>query len=141
MEGKKILIADDSRELTGLYSALFKGLGFDVAVANNGSECLRMVKTVRPNLIILDVQMPDMDGCEVLEFLHQDEATMNIPVIILSGTVIPSNSEMRIHGVIYLSKLADFDEIIACVKEELSKQPGMVRSIYSDRAKGVQLPY
>ena len=126
METKTILLADDSIVFTGIYSARLHDAGFNVVVANNGSECLRMLKLIRPDLILLDVEMPDMDGEEVLEFLSQDNKVRDIPVLILSGIVTADNSGMQIHGITYLSKHVDPATVLACINEELAKQPGSV---------------
>jgi CheY-like chemotaxis protein len=124
MESKTILIADDSIVFTGIYGALLRAAGFSVMVANNGSECLRILKGVRPDLILLDVEMPDMDGEEVLEFLSQDSKVNDIPVIVLSGIVKADHSGMRLHGVTYLSKHVEAESVISCINEALAKKTG-----------------
>jgi CheY-like chemotaxis protein len=124
MMRKTILVADDSKAATDLYSARFKQEGITTLVAGNGTACLQVLKAIKPDLLLLDVQMPDMDGAEVMEFIMQDEGLRGIPVIVLSATVQPQHSGMMLHGITYLSKMIGIDKIVSSVKEELAKQPG-----------------
>ena len=82
---KKILLVDDDIDFVEITkSQLHKG-GFNVEVAHNGEECIEKVKKDIPDLIILDVMMPVMNGYETCEILKSDESTKNIPVILLTA--------------------------------------------------------
>jgi len=82
---KRILIVDDERHITDLLRALLQLSGFNVIQSQNGAQCLKEVELVIPDLIILDIKMPVMDGWQVCEKLKSEDRTKKIPVIILSA--------------------------------------------------------
>jgi len=83
-----ILIVDDLPENLSVLGSLLQGAGYRVKVANAGDVALRLAEHApRPSLILLDVMMPDMDGLEVLARLRADEATRDIPVILVTALV------------------------------------------------------
>lgn len=83
--GKKILIAEDDRVIQELLQVNLELEGFDVAVAGNGQEALDRVAEVNPDLIILDIMMPKLDGWGTCTALKSDPKTSGIPVIFLSA--------------------------------------------------------
>lgn len=86
METKKtILIADDDPDVVTVVKKILQGGGYEVRCAYSGREVLAWLQEERPDLIILDVKMPEMDGFEVLKRLKTDPATSSIPVILLTG--------------------------------------------------------
>jgi CheY-like chemotaxis protein len=80
-----VCIVDDNEDIRSIYRQKFKNEGFETIAAANGREALEMIKHERPAVILLDIQMPEMDGLEVLEQLKADEALKNIPVVILTN--------------------------------------------------------
>lgn len=80
-----ILIIDDDADFSGLASLPFTKLGYTVAMAQNGKEGLMKASVLRPDVIFLDIMMPEMNGVEVLRELQSAEETADVPVIILSG--------------------------------------------------------
>lgn len=80
-----ILLVDDDPVITMVYQAGLERAGFNVLVANNGQAGLELATTSRPDLILLDVRMPVLDGIEVLTRLAADRATRDIPVVMLSN--------------------------------------------------------
>jgi len=83
--GKKILAVDDEPSIVRLVSTTLLGRGYDVVVAHNGEEALDKVRLEKPDLIVLDIMMPKMDGREVRRRLAADPKTKGIPVIFLSA--------------------------------------------------------
>lgn len=81
----KILIVEDDSFLISAYKVKFTKEGFDVSVASNGEEALELLKTISPEVIVLDLIMPKMDGFATLEALKKDPALAGIPVIIASN--------------------------------------------------------
>ena len=91
----KILIVDDSRLIVNLAKMNLQKAGYDVLTAANGQEALEVVAQERPNLIILDIMMPIMDGFEACRRLKADANTEAIPVIFLTAK---GQEEDRIQG-------------------------------------------
>ena len=85
-ENKKILIIDDEPDAIAFSEAMLSELGeFDIETAINGLEGLQKAEMIKPDLIILDIQMPVMNGFQVFKELKKNGATDSIPVIMLTG--------------------------------------------------------
>jgi DNA-binding response OmpR family regulator len=81
----KIAIIEDDPVISQMYRFKFEASGFEVQLANNGKRGIEMVKNFEPDLILLDLQMPEMGGAEALEIIRKNEWGKNIPVIILTN--------------------------------------------------------
>jgi uncharacterized protein (TIGR02266 family) len=81
---KSILIADDSETFVMYLSLLLKRLGFDVIPAENGEDALKLIRVTEPNLVMLDINMPVMDGITALRLIKGDKRTTEIPVIMVT---------------------------------------------------------
>jgi CheY-like chemotaxis protein len=117
----KILVVDDQPIHVQLLKRKLEREGIKVTTATNGLEALSSVKWDRPDLILLDVMMPDMDGIEVCQRLQADEATKSIPVIFITAR---TTKEGKIEGlgfgaVDYITKPIDLDETMARVQTQL----------------------
>ncbi len=82
---KKILIIEDDSFLSEMYLAKFNQSDFQAEVATDGKEGLNKVKSFNPDLILLDIVLPKMDGFEVLKELKKDSELKNIPVVLLTN--------------------------------------------------------
>src|SRR5436305_2364950 len=82
---KKILAVDDERHIVRLVEVNLQRAGYEVVTAYDGREALEKVKSENPDLVVLDVMMPYMDGFEVLKNLKADPITAEIPVIMLTA--------------------------------------------------------
>lgn len=82
---KTILMIDDEEDFTTIFSERFKKIGFNVIVANSGLDGIEKAKSQKPDLILLDIKMPDQDGLHVFKIIKSDEKCKNIPIIIISG--------------------------------------------------------
>lgn len=122
----KILVIEDDTFLADIYATKLKFDGFDAEIANTGEKGVELAKKLRPNIILLDVILPKLDGFGVLEQLKADEITKNIPVIMLTNLNSPEDVEkgLELGAVDYMVK-AHFvpAEIVSKVKNilELSK--------------------
>jgi DNA-binding response OmpR family regulator len=92
---RTILVIDDEPGIIEIIEANLEGDGFKVISAPNGREGLERIKSDRPELVVLDVMMPEMDGWEVLRRVEQDPDTAGIPVIMLTAKAA---DEDYIHG-------------------------------------------
>jgi two-component system alkaline phosphatase synthesis response regulator PhoP/two-component system response regulator VicR len=81
----KVLICDDQRHVVRLIAVNFERRGWVVVTAFSGKECLEKIRTEKPDLIVIDLKMPDMDGHQVLETIRGDPETENIYVIMLTA--------------------------------------------------------
>jgi two-component system alkaline phosphatase synthesis response regulator PhoP/two-component system response regulator VicR len=85
MPGKKVMAVDDERHIVRLIQVNLERSGYQVVTAFDGPDALKKVETDRPDLIVLDVMMPKMDGFEVLKRLQANPETREIPVIMLTA--------------------------------------------------------
>src|SRR5215211_3838372 len=83
----KLLVIDDDTAVTDLLSLLLRSQGFEVFATNNSTEGLTMIRELEPNLVVLDLMMPEMDGWEVCRSVRQFS---QVPIIILSALNDPS---------------------------------------------------
>ncbi len=82
---KKILVIEDDPYVRKFYERLFKSDEHDVIIAENGTEGIKLASSAHPDLILLDIIMPHMNGMEVLDVLKNQEDTKQIPVVMLTN--------------------------------------------------------
>ena len=82
---KKILVVDDDPDVVELLRFNLKNAGFAVGTASNGVEALKKACSVSPDLILLDLMLPEMDGFAVCEILRRDSFTATVPIIMLTA--------------------------------------------------------
>jgi two-component system sensor histidine kinase/response regulator len=121
MAAPKILVVDDQPINVQLLKRKLEREGMTVATSYSGREALDLVKTNRPDLILLDVMMPEMDGIEVCQRLQADLETKAIPVIFITAR---TSKEGKLEGlgvgaVDYITKPIDLDETLARVQTQL----------------------
>lgn len=85
-ERRKVCLIDDEADIRDMYTVALTAEGFDVVSAENGEVGLALVHSEHPDIILLDLQMPTLDGFDVLKALRSDKDIAKIPVIILSNT-------------------------------------------------------
>ena len=90
---KKIIIADDEHKILMSLEYSFKKSGYDVFIARDGTEVLDFLKTMTPDVILLDIMMPNLDGYSTLELIKQDEKLKDTKVIFLSAKNNPRDIE------------------------------------------------
>ena len=120
----KILIVEDDLFLANLLSLRFKKESFEVIQAFSGTEALEKLKSVRPDVILLDIILPQKNGFEVLESISQNPQTSSIPVIIVSNLGQESDIEKgKMLGAIdyYVKARLSIDELVNKVKVIVSK--------------------
>ncbi len=119
---KTVLVVEDKASLTQMLQFLFLSKGLKVQIAYNGREALEKVGAEPPNLILLDIMMPQMDGFEVLERLKAEASTRSIPVIML--TARKSREDMKkaldLGAVEYITKPFKAVEVVDKVLRHLN---------------------
>jgi len=120
----KILFVDDEADLVSTVECRLKWADFDVVTALNGKEGLDKAETEKPNLILLDTNMPVMDGYEMLEQLRKNPQLKDIPVIMLTAMCeaqdITKASSYSIAD--YVTKPFDFTELVEKISNALEKK-------------------
>ena len=101
---KLILCIEDEQEMIDLMRLILIRRGFDVHGANSGEEGLSMIRKEHPDLILLDLMMPDMDGWEVYQQMKADEATKDIPVIVVTARAQSIDKVLGLH----IAKVDDY---------------------------------
>lgn len=128
---KKVLIVEDDLEIQDLMKFTFQKAGYDVYQSYNGKEALQKVKLIMPDIIILDVMMPEMNGFEVIEYLRNDPDTCLIPVIMLTslGQTKDKLTGIRLGADEYLVKPVEPYELIFRVENLIKKYYENVNTI------------
>ncbi len=91
MSGKKVLLVDDDKITDKMISTFFLSRGISTETAMNGIEGLEVLKKIRPDVIILDLMMPKMDGFEFCEQVKKNEQLKDIPIIVMSAFCTEDN--------------------------------------------------
>ena len=121
----KILIVDDNTDLLTVLRLAFKTAGYVVRTADNGTDAFKKVRSFAPDLILLDLVLPEVDGFAICEILKKNPTTAHIPIVMLTGL---SSQLSRFAGLEsgadeYLTKPFNFGEILAKVKSVLERFP------------------
>lgn len=126
----RVLVVEDDPDTVGLLSATMRQIGFTPLVAANGYEALALARRYRPDLILLDLRLPGMDGYESLTHLKRDIVTQTIPIITVSAHV--SNAEQERNRLIalgatsFLPKPFSVEDLLAEVETALQPVPGPI---------------
>jgi len=121
---EEILVVDDTNANLKLVSDFLAESGFKVRIAKSGVQALKLLERASPDLILLDVMMPEMDGFETCRRLKASPKTKDIPVIFMTAMADLANPENKVKGltlgaVDYITKPIQLDEVLARVKIHL----------------------
>ncbi len=121
VKGKRILVVDDDPQLQRLLQLALKREGYDVKVVSTGEEAIASVLTFQPDLILMDVMMPDMDGYEATKRIRRMPQGRDIPVIFLSAlTQVEAKVKgLRVGGTDYVTKPVNLPELLARIEAHL----------------------
>ena len=119
---KKILIVDDEMDIVETLSFMLKAKGFDCVCAYDGEEGLNLAKAINPDLVILDVMMPKINGYKICRLLKFDNKYKNIPIIMITAR---SQDEDKIIGEEtgadeYITKPFEFSEVLDKINKYLA---------------------
>ncbi len=124
-EGKTILLVDDDLTLREMYEERLKTEGFIITQASNGEEAIKLAKETKPQIILLDIMMPKVNGFDVLKNLKADPATKGIPVIVLSALIqdVDRSEGKKLGAVDYIVKSETMPgEVIAKIKNAIGQK-------------------
>jgi DNA-binding response OmpR family regulator len=137
-EGKdRVLIVEDDQALIDLYEKKFINSGYEVIRAENGQEGLEKAQSEKPDVILLDIMLPVMNGFEVLKNLKKKNILDKIPVVILSNYGETKNvTEGLVSGAIeYLIKVEHTpEEVVNIVKDALAEKESLVGKAFKETA-------
>jgi DNA-binding response OmpR family regulator len=122
---KRILCIEDEPEMIDLIRLILGRRGFQVSGATGGKEGLEAVRSQRPDLVLLDLMMPDMDGWEVYQQMKADEATRHIPVIVVTAKAQSIDKVLGLHIAKvddYIAKPFSPQELLTSVEKTLNEK-------------------
>lgn len=115
---KLVAVVDDEPETNEMIAEMVRLSGHEVVTSFDGFSAMRLISNEMPDLVILDVMMPDLSGLEVLRFMNRDPRLKKIPVIVLSARSRPEDIQegIRAGANLYLTKPVAFNEMRAAVQ-------------------------
>jgi DNA-binding NtrC family response regulator len=136
---KKILIVDDDKDLRFNLSCILKKEGYEVISASDGKQTLKAIDKSAPDLVLLDIKLPGMDGVELLQEIKRKES--NLPIIMLTANsdVKSAVKAMKLGAYDYITKPFDDEELILIIKKALHTQY-LCREVEHLRKKLGQMP-
>lgn len=119
---QSVLVVDDEPTARSMLRLILVRAGFEVREAKDGYEALEQVERNVPDVMLLDIMMPGMDGFTVCQILREQESTVDLPIIMLSARADPEsvNTGLRVGATKYLTKPVTPDELTRHVREVLS---------------------
>lgn len=124
---KLILLVDDEPKILNFYSATLEKEGYEIIKASNGMEGIKMAKIRRPDLILIDLNMPVMDGMEALMKLKEGAGTKNLKIVFLTSSGEPRGKEIDVKfakeagAVGFMQKGGSLNEFISEIKRHLAE--------------------
>ncbi len=123
--GKRVIYIEDEQEMIDLVRLILGRKGFEVTGAGGGREGLNLVKRMLPDLVLLDLMMPDMDGWDVYQQMKAEEATRQIPVIVITAKAQSIDKVLGLHIAKvddYISKPFSPQELVDSVDKVLAQR-------------------
>jgi two-component system, OmpR family, alkaline phosphatase synthesis response regulator PhoP len=125
MDRKKILIIDDEENFCKLVKKNIEQKGeFEVYIATNGDDGIKLAREIKPDLILLDVVMPGMDGADVISTIRNDNAIKDTPIVFLTAIVTAEEASSQpsfTRGYTLLPKTVTVGELIECIRENVRR--------------------
>lgn len=123
---KVVLVIDDNPDLLDIVDAILTDSGYIVAKSQSGESGIEVAKTLHPDLILLDINMPKMDGWEVLKIIKEDERTKEIPVAMFSVRTDLKDKRMSFQkgAIDYITKPFQYGKLTEKIENILNRQAG-----------------
>ncbi len=125
MDRKRIVVIDDEENVCVALKRILEVVGgYRVSTALNGKEGLKLVRKILPDLVLLDIIMPGIDGFEVLKRLKDDIKTMSIPVVVLSAETREASKikGARLYTDLYITKPVDPDDLLTKIAQVFKRR-------------------
>lgn len=123
---KRILVVDDNEDNRQILIDLLSAAGYQIVEATNGLDAVKLATSERPDLVLMDIQLPDLDGVEALRRLRANDRTATIPVLALTAQAMRGDRERFLAEGFdgYLSKPVNVRELIGVVREHCEGRLG-----------------
>ena len=120
--GKKILLIDDDLEISSILKDALEAAAYQVEICDNGGEALKALLAYKPDLLLLDVMLPGLDGYTLATKISEDEATRDLPIIVVSG-LEPSEAMFRgfRQVVAFIHKPFSPEDLLELIRKTLDK--------------------
>ncbi len=118
MARKRILVIDDEPDLVDMVKSFLQKKGYSIITAYDGKEALQMIRTEKPDLIVLDLMLPKMDGYRICRMVKFDEKLKHIPIVIISVRASDADKKMgrEVGADDYITKPFDFKVLHSSIK-------------------------
>jgi DNA-binding response OmpR family regulator len=118
----KVMVVDDDPEISGLLQITMESLGHTVRVCDNGRDVIDAIKDFKPDLMILDVMLPGVDGFSIATTISQDAELSKLPIIVLSALEPSRNLFSKFNQVVaFLTKPFNTDDLLDAVKNAIER--------------------
>ena len=124
MPQKKIFVADDQEEVLAMLRDFLSSKGYEVLGSRDSKQIVKLIKKFQPDLILLDLLMPDLDGFEICRILNNDPEAQSIPIIIMSGLsdLVDIKRAYKLGVVGYLTKPFDMQVVLAEIEKAIANK-------------------
>jgi len=120
---KKIIIVEDQPDVADLFEEMLSVDGYQVTKIHSSTGALSVIQAENPDLVLLDIMMPDVSGLEVLRFMRREPGLQQIPVVIVSAKTLPEDihTGLEAGASVYLTKPVDLKVLLKTVAEVVHK--------------------
>ena len=134
--GSKILVVDDEETICNLLSRLLQREGYEVIKTMRGQDALKLILSEKPELMVLDLNLPDLSGEAIYESVRQTPQIKNLPILIITGRTVPGLSAKCLNGGAdaFLSKPFETPELLAQIRALLRRS-----NVYSETDKAIEM--
>jgi len=131
---RRVLVVDDDDDFRGLIRAQLTNAGYEVLDARDAASAIHIARTMRPDIITVDLMMPGLDGWDFIERLRGEEGLARIPVVVVSGVPEATESERRPKGVAVVTKGEGLDRLLREISNSLGNRRGATVLVAEDDA-------
>jgi two-component system cell cycle response regulator DivK len=124
MAGERVLVVEDNDKNMKLFRDVLQATGYSTLEATTGEQAVELALSQAPALVLMDVQLPGIDGVEALERMRQNERTASIPVLAVTAQAMSGDRERFLEAGFdgYLAKPVDVIELMEAVREHCSRE-------------------
>ncbi len=121
--GQTVLLVEDNEDNRIIYSTVLRHVGYDVVEAEDGVQAVALARSTLPDVILMDISIPGMDGWEATRILRQDPATKDIPIIALTAHALADDREraLQMGFTAYLAKPVEPRTVVAEVRRWIGR--------------------